>query len=93
MGNRRRTVQGLMVWKVVPKYNLLYCKGSIPGARGCEGYLRDSTCRKQEAFRSQSPPPFPTCLPGDELYDTDDELLCAAAADPAINLRTGRSGR
>jgi hypothetical protein len=29
MGNKRRTVAGLMVWKVVPKYNLIYCKGSV----------------------------------------------------------------
>ena len=91
MGNKRRTVQGLMVWKVVPKYNLLYCKGSIPGFRGCEVYIRDSTCRKQEAFVQHTPPPFPTCLPGHPHYDTDDELLCPAASEPSLNLRTGKA--
>ena len=106
MGNRRRTVQGLLVWKVVPKYNLIYCKGSvcarapkrpvglvaaaptrdlrrrssllsrsqqIPGARGCEVRIRDSICRKQEAFKASSPLPFPTILPGDKLFGSDEE--------------------
>ena len=90
MGNKRRTVAGLMVWKVVPKFNLLYCKGSIPGVAGCEVRVRDSICRKQEIFRASTPLPFPTCLPGDPLYDTEEDLLCPAASVAAINLRTGR---
>jgi len=93
MGNKRRTVQGLMVWKVAPKYNLVYFKGSIPGHPGCEVYIRDSINRKQEIFRAGTTEmlPFPTCLPGDTLYDTEEELLCPAAADGEINLRTGRT--
>ena len=77
MGNRRRTVQGLLVWKVVPKYNLVYCKGSIPGARGCEVRLRDSMCRKQEKFKAATPLPFPTILPGDALYGSEEERSVA----------------
>jgi len=90
MGNKRRTVAGLMVWKVVPKYNLIYCKGSIPGATGCEVRLRDSLCRKQEIFTASTPLPFPTFLPGDTHYDSEEELLCPAASDASLNLRSGR---
>ena len=32
MGKRTRTVKGLLVWKVVPKYNLVYLMGSVPGS-------------------------------------------------------------
>ena len=34
MGNERVTVQNLQVIKVLPEYNLLMVKGSIPGAKG-----------------------------------------------------------
>ena len=85
-----------MVWKVVPYFNLVYLKGSIPGAKGAEVRLRDSTCRKQEKFvASHPPPPFPTSLPGDELFDAhhedrEAELRCPAAADATISLISGR---
>ena len=46
---------GLMVWKVVPQYNLIYFKGSIPGAKGCEVRIRDSLTIKQDQVRRKSP--------------------------------------
>ena len=33
MGGKRRTVAGLMVWKVVPSLDLVFLKGSVPGAK------------------------------------------------------------
>jgi large subunit ribosomal protein L3 len=33
MGTDRITVQNLVVLKVIPEYNLLMVKGSIPGAK------------------------------------------------------------
>ena len=35
MGNRKRTVQSVFVYKVDPARNLLYGKGQVPGKRGC----------------------------------------------------------
>lgn len=91
MGGKRRTVAGLMVWKVVPSLDLVFLKGSVPGAKGNEVRLQDSRTRKQEHFWStETKPPFPTCLPGDEMYDSEEEFLCIAASDPTRNLRTGR---
>ena len=82
MGGKHCTQRGLMVWKVVPKFNLLYIKGSIPGAKGSLVRLRDSTLHKQ-IF--PAPPPFPTFLPGDDEADLDvAELLCPAALDPNV---------
>ena len=46
--------------------------------------------RKQEAFVRHTPPPFPTCLPGDERYDAEEEEHCPATEDAALNLRTGQ---
>ncbi len=34
MGNKRVTVQNLQVVKVIPEYNVLMIKGSIPGSKG-----------------------------------------------------------
>jgi hypothetical protein len=62
----------------------------IPGATGCEVRLRDSLCRKQEIFTASTPLPFPTFLPGDTHYDSEEELLCPAASDASLNLRSGR---
>jgi large subunit ribosomal protein L3 len=82
MGGRRRTVSGLMVWKVLPKYNLLYLRGSVPGSKGCEVRMRDSLLPKQTFA---TPPPFPTFLPGDDGDDDMEELLAPLALEvPAV---------
>ena len=76
MGNKRRTVQAMEVWKIVPQHNLLYLRGSVPGGRGKMLRLRDTNHpRKQFA----EVPPFPTFLPGDP-GDGDDDVLLAPRA-------------
>lgn len=62
MGNKRRTVAALEVWKIVPEHNLLFLRGSVPGGRGKMLRLRDTNHPHQ---RLAQPPPFPTFLPGD----------------------------
>lgn len=81
MGGKNRTMQGLLVWKVSPKYNLVYIKGSIPGAKGSEVRLRDSIHRKQVWAE---PPPFPTFIPSDPSDLEVDEILCPAATDAGV---------
>ena len=78
MGGKNTTMQGLQVWKVLPKYNLLYVKGSIPGTRGATIRIRDSEHPKH---RMREPPPFPTFLPGDPGDGTEEELLCKEATE------------
>jgi len=78
MGGKRCTVSGLEVWKVLPKYDLLYIKGSIPGARGSTIRIKDCSHPKMGFL---SPPPFPTFLPGDPGSESDDELLAPAATE------------
>ena len=34
MGNERVTVQNLQVVKIIPEYNIIMIKGSIPGSKG-----------------------------------------------------------
>lgn len=83
MGGKRRTARALMVWKVVPEYDLLYVLGSVPGARGSIVRVRDTKVHKR-GFKS--PPPFPTFLPGDaEGADESAELLAprASGIEPA----------
>lgn len=55
MGNDRVTTQGLFLFKIEPKRNLLYIKGSIPGNVG--GYLRITD---SYVYKFKTPPPFPT---------------------------------
>ena len=81
MGGERRTAAGLLVWKVLPKYNLLYLRGSVPGAKGCEVRLRDSTLPKGFARLAEAPPPFPTFLPGDDGDEDEAELLISGPAN------------
>ena len=69
-------MRGLLVWKVSPKYNLVYLKGSIPGATGSMVRVQDSKHRKQ-VF--SEPPPFPTFIPSDPSELEVEELLCADA--------------
>lgn len=78
MGGKYKTASGLMVWKVVPKYNLLYLVGSVPGPRGTDVKLRDT---KVTSKRFKSAPPFPTFLPGDEepAGDAPDEISAPIA--------------
>ena len=78
MGGKRATMFGLMVYKVVPEYDLLYLVGSVAGAKGTEVRIRDTALPKR-AFAPQSPPPFPTFLPGDEGSEDSAEMLAPIA--------------
>jgi len=79
MGGKNATMQGLQVWKVLPKYNILYLKGSVPGCKGATVRLRDTNHHK---LGFTSPPPFPTFLPADAGDDEEHvELLCPEAAE------------
>ena len=64
MGNKRRTVLSLPVFKVDAAHNLLFLVGSLPGGSGAVVRLRDAHIHKRRF--TETPPPFPTFLPGDE---------------------------
>ena len=76
MGGRTRTTPALQVWKVIPKHNLIYVKGSMAGANGSTVKIRDSIQHKLDFATLGITPPFPTALPGDPGYDDDAELVC-----------------
>ena len=79
MGNVRRTVQGLLVWKVVPEHNLLYLKGSVPGARGKVLRVRDTRHLKRKRFGA--PPPFPTYISEEGANESAESRLAPDAAE------------
>jgi len=67
MGGKRVTMRNLMVHNVDPTYNLLYLKGTVPGAKGSVVRLRDAALSRHSVARVlSSPPPFPTFLPEDQ---------------------------
>ena len=82
MGNKRRTVQSLLVYKINVAHNLVFLKGTIPGSRGSFVRLSDA---KLKPFLSKkgcrTPPPFPTFLPGDPIDDADAEELVVPKRD------------
>ncbi|ETW00440.1 50S ribosomal protein L3 [Aphanomyces invadans] len=57
MGNKRVTRDNLWILKIDPQRNLLYVKGSVPGAPG--GVVRVTDARKKK-FDEAATPPFPT---------------------------------
>lgn len=58
MGGKTATVEGLQVYKIDVKRNLLYLRGSVPGHAGAYVRVRDSL-RKPLKWA----PPFPTYIP------------------------------
>ena len=83
MGNKRQTMQSLLVYRVVPQHNLLLLKGSVPGGRGGILRIRD-TLRHKHKLRA--PPPFPTFLPGDAAEDDAASLVFEPAAKDPLSL-------
>ena len=69
----------------MPKYNLLYLKGSIPGNDGWTVRVTDTRSARHRKMMWPEPPPFPTHLPPEGAADEDeiggvpDELLCELA--------------
>jgi len=62
MGNLRKTVQNLQVYKIDPVRKLLYLKGPIPGFSGNWVRVKDAV---KSPFTLESPPPFPTFIPSE----------------------------
>ncbi|RHY07424.1 hypothetical protein DYB25_000416 [Aphanomyces astaci] len=59
MGGKRVTRDNLWILKIDPERNLLYVKGSVPGAPG--GVVRVTDARKKK-FEESATPPFPTFI-------------------------------
>lgn len=65
MGNKRRTVQSVWVYKVDPVRNLIYVRGQVPGHKGNFVLVKDAVMKQQH---QQPERPFPTYL-GPSLTD------------------------
>lgn len=63
MGGDRITQDGMVVYKIDIKNNLVYVKGSVPGKPGT--LIRLSDCPKH-AHSLANPPPFPTYVTSDK---------------------------
>lgn len=85
-GGERCIQPGLMIWRVNPKYNLLYVMGpSVPGLPGSYVNVMDSRLAKK-APTSENPPPFPT-VTAEEHAMLDVELYHEGihkASEPSI---------
>lgn len=80
MGNKRRTVQSVWVYKVDPVRNLLYVRGQVPGHKGNFVLIKDAVMKQS----SQQPErPFPTYL-GPTLTDV---LTAPASAKNPFDLQ------
>ncbi|KAK4321586.1 hypothetical protein Pmani_007611 [Petrolisthes manimaculis] len=73
MGNKKRILRGLKIWRVNTKYNVMWVQGpAIPGATGSYVYVYDSWyhhCR----HTPDNPPPFPTFFQ-DEEEGVEEEM-------------------
>eukprot|EP00002_Diphylleia_rotans_P033494 TRINITY_DN7127_c0_g1_i1.p1 TRINITY_DN7127_c0_g1~~TRINITY_DN7127_c0_g1_i1.p1 ORF type:complete len:331 (+),score=85.19 TRINITY_DN7127_c0_g1_i1:43-1035(+) len=79
MGNKRKTIHSLMVYKIDTKNNLIYLKGGVPGNK--KGYVRVyDAVRKQDQFSAtlKKNPPFPTYIP--EVHGPVPEVMVAEAS-------------
>ena len=88
MGNKRRTVQALQVYKIDPERNLLFVAGNVPGKRGNYLEIKDSTkmWRLPEVMENL---PFPTH--SGELPEGEALMAPALDVDPQDwSLKTGR---
>jgi len=79
MGNKRRTMLNLRVFKVDPEHNLLYLKGTVAGGTGSIVKLRDAKVL-QKGKRIDTPLPFPTFLLGDPIEGEEAPAGEASAA-------------
>merc|ERR1719424_2379079 len=79
MGNKRRTMLNLRVYKVDTEHNLLYLKGTVAGATGSIILLRDAR-GLQKSKRIAAPLPFPPFLLGDPIAGEEAQAGEASAA-------------
>lgn len=71
MGNTYITAQGLKIWRVNTKYNVLYVNGSVPGHRNCLVKIRDTVLPTRSSNLLN--PPFPTYF-AEEEGELDEDL-------------------
>lgn len=69
MGNKRRTVHSMLVYKVNTRHNLIYLKGSVPGKKGDVVRMRDAHWVKNTVEL-----PFPTYLGPTEGEEVQEEI-------------------
>jgi large subunit ribosomal protein L3 len=75
MGNERRIVPGLKVWRINTKYNLIYVSGpAVPGDTGAYVNIMDSRMPKKTLNELKLTPPFPTTTL-EEHRKLDEELF------------------
>jgi len=77
-GNRKCTFLNMQIYKIDVKRNLLFIKGSIPGANNTCINIKDAV---RKPFRAAFPPPYPTYAPeaGDE--DVDEIIMDVSHLD------------
>jgi len=79
MGNKKRTVQNLLVYKIDVPRSLLYIKGAVQGTPGTVLYLRDSVKKvnKNEEFLN-----YPTFVPQPGVKYAQQMIMKAPTQDP-----------
>eukprot|EP01102_Stenamoeba_stenopodia_P015325 TRINITY_DN5209_c0_g1_i1.p1 TRINITY_DN5209_c0_g1~~TRINITY_DN5209_c0_g1_i1.p1 ORF type:complete len:362 (+),score=72.84 TRINITY_DN5209_c0_g1_i1:175-1260(+) len=68
MGTEQVTVKNLLVWQLLPRHNVIFVKGAVPGPKGGIVRLTDA---KSYIFEEKAPP-FPTYYPP---KDADGQLV------------------
>ncbi|CAL8072673.1 unnamed protein product [Calicophoron daubneyi] len=74
MGNRYRSLRGLMIVRMNPKLNLLYLSGPIPGPVHSYCLLHDSWLVNRRFELDANPPPVPTWFPTDSSQTVECDL-------------------
>nr|CAG4647957.1 EOG090X07HN [Moina brachiata]SVE93054.1 EOG090X07HN [Moina brachiata] len=69
MGSERRVMRGLTVMRINSKYNVIYVKGSVPGATNSTVQLFDTFLPTRKFKKA---PPFPTHFPPEAGSEQDD---------------------
>lgn len=76
MGNRYRSLRGLLVVRINPKLGLIYVVGPVPGPVHAYCLLHDSWLVNRRRRLDENPPPVPTYFPSDE--NLEEQLVLAA---------------
>ncbi|KAH8873692.1 39S ribosomal protein L3, mitochondrial [Schistosoma japonicum] len=83
MGNRFRSLRGVMIVRINPKLGLIYVPGATPGPVHAYCLLHDSWLANRQRRLDANPPPVPTCIPSivnesnshqfDSTFSLDDD--------------------
>lgn len=72
MGQERRVLKGLKIWRINTKYNVIWVQGpAVPGHVHHYVYIMDTFLPTK---KPATPPPFPTYYPEDEKDPLPEEL-------------------